>query len=293
MVDPSSKTSRRRFLTGVVGGGVAVGVGVVATTTLGSMTETPNGGGPVTYRGISNRDGPATRALPQVPIRVDAEGYLHGVWPEQPGQDGIVPTKEFGDVRYSANWFRYCDFADYPGFRPDSDADTYLRSAPDPPYDWQARTYHPGEPLNISDFNDYETWDNDIGKAGLGKPALTVWRWAGSDVPAGTINEDGYWQGSGPTPFHVQVLRSPKVHQLRDQGGAWTRASTSATGFTAWSASCTLNCAMTGFKATRDSEKFEAGDVVYCPHCQSTFSPFEIVTVQFVAPKWNRGNRDA
>lgn len=270
MENSPPESSRRRFLGGVVGGAVVGAAGVGAATVLTTATPGETSGGLIRYRGMRQRGGPAPRPLPQVPVGVDEDGYLYGQWPESAGESGRVPTGEIGGVPYSANWFRYCAFTDYRGFEPDAPVDSYFRTPADAPYAWQGGS-DAGERLNVQDFADYETWGNGVGAAGLGKPALTTWRVASSEATPGTVR-----------PFPVQVVRSPRVGRLREEGNEWIRASTSESGFIAWAATCTHNCAVTGFKASEESERFHTGDVVYCPDCQSTFRPFEVVEGEHV-----------
>lgn len=194
-----------------------------------------------------------------MPITVDEEGYLHGVWPM--GQTDGVPTETIEGVQYSPAW--YCGLADHPGLVPDATVETYLRSSSDTPYEWQAETHEPGERLHVSDFADYETWGNGIGSCGLGKPAMATWR------------------SHGPEPFPVQVVRSARVSRLAEEDD-WLDASTTD-GFVAWSASCPKQCAVTTFEGHVESEQFDAGDLVYCPKHQSPFDPFDIVSSSFVA----------
>lgn len=262
--EPPAGPTRRRFLTGVVGSAVAAAGATVAAVSIGAMTSSRgSGGGRVPYRGMRNVTGPAPRALPQVPVAVDEEGFLRGIWPAAT-TDG-VPVATLGGVRYSADWFRYCGFADRPAFTGDAERDTYLRAAPYPPYEWQATAYDPGERLHVSDFSDYESWENGVGTPGLGKPAMATWR-----------------SREAHTPFRVQVLRSARVPALRE-GDAWLRASTDRE-FIACAAHCTYGCAATAFKAYGVSEKFDAGDLIYCPDHQSLFDPFDVVAGSFVAP---------
>lgn len=256
--------SRRRFLAGVVGGAAAITTGTVAATALHLSTSNHDTGGRIKYRGIRKIGGPAD-PLPQVPITVDDDGYLHGVWPDE--TENGVPTTTIAGVTYSADWFRYCNFEDHAGFRADADEDTSLRSAADPPYDWQTDATNHGDRLHTSDFDDYETWGNDIGTAGLGKPAIATWR-----------------SQNANRPFFVQVMRSERVSEMQEDG-EWLHATTDDD-FIAWVSHCTHWCAVTAFKAYEDSENFGGEDLVYCPKHQSVFDPFDIVTGIVNVPPW-------
>lgn len=270
MTGPRADTERRRFLKGVVGGAAAVSLATAGAVSVETMTSTRSrGGGLIGYRGISNVTGPAPRALPQVPLTVDEEGYLRGRWPDT-GSDG-VPSATLGGVTYSADWFRYCGFEEHDGFRPERTQTAYLRAATDAPYEWQAEQFEAGERLHVDDFADYRDWGNGIGTAGLGKPAMAQWRSEDTD-----------------RSFPVQVLRSSRIGEMHDRGGEWIRASTSRD-FLAWAATCTYKCTTTAFKGYEASEVFDAGDLVYCPKHQSLFDPFEVVSAQYIAPEWNEG----
>lgn len=265
MGDTTDGSRRRRFLAGLVSGSAIATAGITAATTLQRSTRAGTWGGRIRYRGPRNVTGPADRALPQVPVAVDDDGYLHGRWPSS--TEGQVPVEVIGGVRYSPEWFRYCEAEEHPGLRPAAGQDTLLRAAPDPPYVWQAAALTPGEPLHVSAFSDYATWGNGVGTDGLGKPAMATWR------------------SQGPVPtIRVQVLRSGRVPDVAGDD-AWVRASTDRS-FVAWRADCPNYCAITAFKAYESSERFDAGDLVYCPRHQSLFDPFEVVESTFVAPRW-------
>lgn len=267
MTGPRADGERRRFLKGMVGGGATVSLTTTAVVGVETITAKRGGGGGLTeYRGIRNVTGPAPRALPQVPVTVDENGYLRGHWPDASSD---VPSTTLGGETYSADWFRYCGFENHDGFRPESTQTGYLRAVAEPPYRWQADDFDGGERLRASDFEDYEDWENGIGTDGLGKPAMAQWRSEGSDES-----------------FPVQVLRSTRVRELREGGDEWLRASTSQD-FIAWAAACTNNCATTAFKGYEESEVFDAGDLVYCPEHQSLFDPFDVVSARYVVPKWD------
>jgi Rieske Fe-S protein len=266
MADSPDSSPRRRFLAGLVGGTALSAAGAAGAATVYLSTEDATWGGKIGYRGPRSVTGPADRALPQVPVRVDDDGYLHGRFPAAAG-DG-VPTTTLGGVDYSAEWFRYCGGTTHPGLRADADQDTYLRAAPGSPYEWQAEALAPGERLHVSAFEDYRTWSNGVGTDGVGKPAMATWRSRGTDET-----------------IHVQVLRSARVPGGVDGDDDWLAASTDV-GFVAWMADCVNRCAVTAFKGYESSETFDAGDVVYCPRHQSLFDPFEVVADSFAAPKW-------
>lgn len=272
--------SRRRYLSALVGGTVLASAGATALAAVDLTTTSSTWGGTVRYRGLEIAGGPADEPLPQVPVRVDDEGYLHGRFPAASGDE--IPTTELGGVRYSAEWFRYCDATEHPGLRGDADGDTYLRAAELPPpdlegsplpsYGWQREAVAPGDRLHVSHFDDYRSWTNGIGTAGIGKPAMATWRSQETDQP-----------------LHVQVLRSERVPGDVAGDDRWLAASTDA-GFIAWSARCTNWCAVTAFKGYAASEKFAGADLAYCPRHQSTFDPFSVVASTQVTPRWEDGD---
>jgi Rieske Fe-S protein len=74
-------SGRRRFVKGVVGGAALAGVGATGAAAVNSATTSPGAGGGTTQAyAIENTDGPAPRGMPQIPVEVDSEGFLKGVW---------------------------------------------------------------------------------------------------------------------------------------------------------------------------------------------------------------------
>lgn len=272
------ESGRRRFVKGVVGSSALGAVGIAGAAGIDlSTTSTGHGGGTVQYFGIKNTDGPAPRSMPQIPIKITDDGYLKGVWPEVDtktvrGQEVKVAKQEIGGITYSSAWYQYCGIQTYAGIAPGVDQSNFFRSASSG-YDWQS-DLETGEKLHISDFANYETWGNGIGKAGIGKPAFATWRSKGLP-PSETIP--------------VQVLRSTKIEQLAKEGvppdpeyPKWIQESTEK-GFIAWVNKCTHFCCVPGFKSTGQSVRFGAGNDVYCPCHQSIYDPFSPVREQFTA----------
>jgi Rieske Fe-S protein len=271
-------SGRRRFVKGVVGSSALASAGtglgaIVATTT----TEPGGTGGPTEFVGIENTDGPAPRGMPIVPLTVDDEGYLQGIWPEvkekelKSGETIQVTEQELGGVTYSGRWFQYCGIQTAEGVKPTADQDNYLRSAASTFYDWQKEAKEAGEKLHVDDFADYEEWGNGIGKSGVGKPAHTTWRSQAEE-------------GEDIKQLPVQVLRSPKVGDLRETSdqAAFLREATEAD-FIAWLDKCTHFCCTPGYKAFPDSSKFGAANEVYCQCHQSVYDPFSPVELSFNA----------
>jgi Rieske Fe-S protein len=265
-------SGRRRFVKGVVGSAALAGVG----TSVGSMINTTTnptgaGGGTTEYFGMENTDGPAPRAMPQVPIRIDDEGFLQGLWPEveeveEGGRTYKTARTDLAGVTYSNEWFQYCGVQTFPGVQPDADQDPYLRYAQNPPYTWQQEEVSSGDRIHIDDFEDYGSWGNDIGRSGLGKPAFATWRSQG--VPP---------QNTMP----IQLIRSERVEE-QAPNDEWLSASTRE-GFIAFLDKCTHFCCVPGFKSFGDSGKFNAEDMVYCQCHQSVYDPFSIVKRAYVA----------
>ncbi|MFC7138085.1 hypothetical protein ACFQRB_19660 [Halobaculum litoreum] len=85
---------------GVLGGAVLAGFGATGSAAVNSLTSPQGTGGGVTqYVGNTLIDGPAPRGMPQVPVRIDDEGYIRGVWPtvgqaEQGGRQVSVAEME-------------------------------------------------------------------------------------------------------------------------------------------------------------------------------------------------------
>jgi Rieske Fe-S protein len=269
------RTDRRRFVKGVVGAGALAGVGTGAAGAISTATNAVGGtGGPTEFVGIENTDGPAPRGMPIVPLTIDDEGYLKGVWPdveERELPDGStieVTEQEMGGLTYSGRWFQYCGVQTARGLEPTADQDNYLRSSADA-YEWQS-DLDPGARLHVDDFEDYETWTNGVGRAGVGKPAGATWRSQAAE-------------GEDVTEIPVQVLRSTRVPELVEASavGDFLEEATEQ-GFMAWLNKCTHFCCSPGFKS-EGSARFDAANEVYCQCHQSVYDPFSPVELKFNA----------
>jgi Rieske Fe-S protein len=273
-----AETGRRRFVRGVVGSAALGTVSVGTAASINSATApTGFGGGATEFIGIENTDGPAPRGMPIVPIEIE-NGELKGKWPateevSEGGRTFQIAQEEVGGTLYSSAWFQYCGVQQYKGTQPGADADNFFRSSAGS-FDWQGDK-DPGEKLVVSDFDDYETWGNGIGKAGIGKPAGANWR----------TTEDG-------RPLPVQILRSPRVSQLANGEGEFSDVSgdirsfwqaATENDFVAWLNKCTHFCCVPGFKKYAGAEKFGAENDVYCPCHQSIYKIFRPVKKQFTA----------
>lgn len=263
-------TGRRRFVSGVVGSAVLAGLAVAGAGLIESATNpTGTGGGITSYFGNTVVDGPAPRGMPQIPVEIDSEGFLQGIWPEarqvtRDGQTVTVAEMEIGGSTYSGEWFQYCGVQDAPGLAPNAEQDNYFRYDEGPPYEWQQTEVSPGDKVNVDDFADYQTWGNEVGRPGLGKPATAQWR-----------SQDA----SKVLP--VQIIRSSTVEQ-EASGNEWLDATTME-GFLANLNLCTHFCCVPGYKATDQSAAFGAENLVYCPCHQSVYDPFAIEQQTFVA----------
>jgi Rieske Fe-S protein len=275
------ETDRRRFVKGVVGGAALSGGGTLGGVTADTLTNpSGRGGGLTLFYGIENTLGPAPRAMPQIPVEIDGDGYLKGHFPEiqeVEGPSGTVQVaeEEIGDITYSNRWFQYCGVQTYPGVRADiaDEFDDYLRYAPNEEkfpegLSWQAEDdrFEPGDRVNVEHFQNYDTFDNGIGTAGLGKPARVTWRSQGLDAEETMVAE---------------VVRSTRVEEMSSDS-EWMGASTQ-NGFIAYLDKCTHFCCVPAFKGFPGSAKFEGEDGVYCPCHQSVYDPFSIVKKQFTA----------
>ncbi|ELK56023.1 MULTISPECIES: cytochrome bc1 complex Rieske iron-sulfur protein [Haloferax] len=265
-------SGRRRFVKGVVGGAALAGVGTTGAAAVNSATSsTGSGGGPTQAYAIENTGGPAPRGMPQIPIEIDDEGYIRGVWPEvqtvtQNGVEvelAITEDYQGTGVTYSQDWFQYCGVQSYEALSPSFESDNYFRSD-NGAYDWQSETYSAGDRLNVNDFDEYESWGNGIGQSGLGQPATGTWR---SQDTEDTIP--------------IQVLRSTRIEEAA-QDNEWLAASTDQ-GVIAWLNKCTHFCCVPGYKQAASSATFGGEDGVYCQCHQSVYDPFSIVETLFTA----------
>ena len=271
-----AESGRRRFVKGVVGASALGATGITGATGIKyATTSSGSGGGATQYFGIENIAGPAPRGMPQIPIEIDSDGYLKGVWPEVKtktvnGEEVQLAETKLGGITYSSEWFQYCGVQTYAGIAPDADQDNFFRvsESASTRYDWMS-DLSAGDKLKVSDFDDYETWGNEIGEAGIGKPAMG--RWRSEDLPP---------QETMP----IQVLRSTRIEELAQKSDhpEWIKASTED-GFIAWLNKCTHFCCVPGFKSSAQSATFGGANDVYCPCHQSVYDPFNPVQLQFTS----------
>jgi len=265
-------TGRRRFVKGVVGSASLAGIGTATAAGINSATAPSGAGGGITqYMAMENTAGPAPRGMPQIPVEIDSEGYLKGVWPEpetvtEQGREVTIAETQLGGLTYSSEWFQYCGVQTNSGLKPDADQDSYFRYISNSKFDWQNSDVEQGQKIHVDDFDDYDTWGNGIGRAGLGKPAQATWR--SQDVPA-----------SDTIP--IQVIRSERVEQMA-QSNEWLSASTEE-GFIANLNKCTHFCCVPSFKGLEGSAGANAENMIYCQCHQSVYDPFNIVKKSFVA----------
>jgi Rieske Fe-S protein len=266
------ESDRRRFVKGVVGAAALAGVGSTGVAAVNTATPpTGAGGGLVQFMGIDRVSGPAPRGMPQIPIVVDDDGTIRGRWPEVreeevEGRTVLRAEEVLGGFTYSAEWFQYCGVQTSPAIDPGEERDDALLSSPTTQYDWQNEALEPGDPLNVAHFEDYEEWGNEIGQAGLGKPALATWR------------SDGLSPGDR---LVVQVIRSPVIEALAEDD-EWLAASTDR-GVFAYLNVCTHFCCIPSYKTNQASERVGAGDAAFCVCHQSVYDPFTVSAQQFVA----------
>jgi Rieske Fe-S protein len=260
-----SESGRRRFVKGVVGSAALSGVGVGGAATIDIATQpSGGGGGPTPYVGIQLMGGPAPRGMPYIPLELDEEGFIRGVWPEaetvtEGGASYEVAETEIGGQTYSSEWFQYCGRQQTEAVVPSADRNNYFLSSGEPDYEWQAEALSEGDRLHIDHFSDYETWGNDIGDEGVGKPAQTTWRSEGLD-----------------TVLPATVIRSPIIEEKAQQGGEvgnWYSGAAEQ-GFIAYMNVCTHFCCVPGYKTNSGSASYNAENGVYCQCHQSRYDPF-------------------
>ncbi len=219
------ESGRRRFVKGVVGGGALAGVGATGAVSVNTLTTASGaGGGTVKARVVENTGGPAPRGMPQIPIEIDADGFIKGIWPEittektQGVEYEIAKTEDFkgSGVAYSQEWFQYCGLESNNALTPSYESDNYFVATEGPDYAWQQEAKSEGDRFNISDFDDYTQWENGIGKGGLGKPAQAKWRSADSEnlMPVAIMRSDAIKEAAkDPRLF----ARSPPKQPMSDR----------------------------------------------------------------------------
>lgn len=267
--DNSNVARRRRVLKAAVGG-TLVGAGVTGGAVVLTRQSPPRGTNERrTYVGIDNVAGPTPRGLPQIPIDIDADGFVKGVWPTDTDDEG-TPAMTIGNVTYSSRWFHYCDHTGFPGLRPGAEQDNFFRVARGTPYDWEEEL-SVGDRLRVEDFDDFEDWTNGVGRSGLGKPAMAHWR--SVDVPSAES-------------ITVQVLRSTRIQGLLDADHPlreWIQATTQE-GFIAWLSRCPYRCCTPSFKGIAASAEYGGENLAYCPCHGSMYDPFTVTTEPLELP---------
>ncbi|WP_115865093.1 ubiquinol-cytochrome c reductase iron-sulfur subunit [Halorussus litoreus] len=268
-----ASTGRRRFVKGVVGSASLAGIGTATAAAVNSTTNPVGGGGGIVdFYGVENTGGPAPRAMPQIPLEIDSEGYLKGIFPEpetrtlESGAEITVAEMELGGITYGPKWFQYCGVQTFKGVRPEADQDNYFRYIGNSKFDWQNENVEDGQKMHVDDFDDYGSWGNGIGQSGLGKPAQGKWR--SQDV-------------SGGETLPIEVIRSERIEE-QAQGNEWLSASTEE-GFLAHLNKCTHFCCVPTFKGLAGSAAAGGADQIYCQCHQSTYDPFSIVEKSFVS----------
>nr|WP_218644685.1 Rieske 2Fe-2S domain-containing protein [Natronomonas gomsonensis] len=269
-----SESGRRRFVKGVVGSAALSGVGVGGAATIDIATQPGGGGGgPTQFAAIQQLGGPAPRGMPYIPLELDEEGFLRGIWPEvetvtQEGVTYDVAEMELGGQTYSSAWYQYCGRQNAGGVEPSAEFDNYFRAIGSPSYDWQADELDEGDRIHIDDFEGYEDWGNGLGDDGVGKPAEATWRSEGVE---------------GQLP--VTLIRSTRVEELAQEdspAGNWIEAA-SANGVIAYLNVCTHFCCVPGYKDSESAAQYDAENGVYCQCHQSTYDPFTPEFGTFIA----------
>ena len=267
------ESGRRRFVKGVVGGGALAGVGATGAVSVNSLTTASGaGGGTVTAKVVENTAGPAPRGMPQIPIEIDDEGNIKGVWPEVKDKKvqgisiKIAETEDYegSGVTYTQEWFQYCGLQANNGLKPTYESDNYFKSDGGTKYAWQQEALSGGDRINIDDLSDYEEWGNGIGKSGIGKPAMATWR-----------------SGDSENPIPVNVIRSDIIEEAA-QDNDWLAASTDR-GVIAYLNKCSHFCCVPGFKTNSGSAKYGGEDKIYCQCHQSVYDPYSIVDAIYTA----------
>ena len=199
-----AESGRRRFVKGVVGGAALAGVGATGAVSINTLTTSSGaGGGPVEAMVIENTAGPAPRGMPQIPIEIDDDGFIKGIWPEiqtetVEGVEVEVARQDMpGDVTYSQEWFQYCGLESNNALDPSYESDNYFVQDPGGGYEWQSDKSE-GDRFNISEFDDYTEWQSaaGIGSAGIGKAANAIWR-----------------SGESSNPLPITILRSEAIEE--------------------------------------------------------------------------------
>ena len=128
-------------------------------------------------------------------------------------------------------------------------------------------------------LDDYETWGNELGRDGLGKPASARWRSEAEEAKT----------------MPVQIIRSPEIPKMINGEEGFRDYSTlpgSVRDFldattdenvVAWLNKCTHFCCVPGYKTLAGSAEFGGEDGVYCQCHQSVYDPFSPVLTQFIA----------
>ncbi len=265
------ESDRRRFVKGVVGAGAPAGLGSAGVAAINTATPaTGSGGGITEFMGIEQVGGPAPRGMPVIPVEIADDGTIRGRWPEVveetvQGQTTYLAQEQIGGILYTSQWFQYCGKQTSPALLPRADQDNRFLSSPQAQYEWQSEL-EAGEPLNISHFEDYQEWGNEIGDAGVGKPAAATWRSNGLE---------------GGNVLQVIVMRSPQIEEAA-QDDEFLQAATQD-GVFAYLNVCTHFCCVPGYKVSETAERLGRGNNIYCQCHASIYDPFTILEQSFLS----------
>ncbi|WP_369684809.1 ubiquinol-cytochrome c reductase iron-sulfur subunit [Halalkalicoccus sp. NIPERK01] len=266
------ESDRRRFVKGVVGAGAIAAIGSTGAAAVNTATPpTGSGGGITPFMGIERIDGPAPRGMPIIPVEIAEDGTISGRWPQVveeqvQGQTEYLAQEDLGGITYSSQWFQYCGKQTSPALLPQAEQDNRFLSSAQTQYQWQTEALSEGDPLNISHFDDYEEWGNEIGTEGAGKPAAATWRSDGLD---------------GGDVLQVIVMRSPLIEEAA-QNDEFLEAATQD-GVFAYLNVCTHFCCVPGFKVSETAERFQDGNVIYCQCHASVYDPFTVLEQSFLS----------
>ena len=281
------ESDRRRFVKGVVGGSVLSGVLATGAVTVSSATNpTGGGGGIMNYFGANRTLGPAPRGLPQIPMEINDDGELLGVWPEPEsetladGSEYVRSASEIGGVEYTTEWYQYCGLQTFDGVVPDADGEDALFRYDAGGYDWM-EDVNQGETMLTEHFEDYDEFDTAIGDPGQGKPATGTWR--SQEVPP-----------EQTVPILVIKTDQLDLDGMDERTRNWIEASCPEDDdggrYIAYVNKCTHFCCVPGYRNLGGAPDFGADNKIYCNCHNSVYEPFNPTEDQFVSLPRPEGN---
>lgn len=255
---PSPGIDRRTFVKTAV---TVAAVGALGATTAGLVVPLSTAGGlhikRFPYIGAKRVDGPAPQGIPLIPIKVNADGFLEG-----------VPELKDANPPHSLEWYRYCGHDTSPAFDPNHTNDNVLRYFNNPAK-VAAAAEQLGAPLWYADKLRQKVTVDDFKNLQPGTGAPFRWRsedLEGNDIVTGIIIKvaPGSIKGKDAAAFMTSTAGEGGPKDL-----------------IAFCSYCAHFCCVPGFKESKEAEKADWFETMFCTCHRSVYDPYQIKDYTF------------